>query len=770
MKTIFAVLFIFLTVNTYAAKDYGDAPAIYTHVSHTITNDVYLGDIKPDAESDQQSSADASADDINGIDDEDGIIALKPLYIGSDNYDINVKVFNNSGKKAYITAWIDFDKDGTFQFREALNSNSLYVNSSPLPQIVNVKWDSSFSPKIKKVTKGETILRVRISTTRVLRCADEGTKNGNLSSAVYTDVSDGEVEDYLLFIRDKSDSNASYFNAWDENEDISNQVIHTKIAAEDITLNIASLNKDATAFSSNDAKEINASLFCENLNLMKKWTPVILPKDSTKVTFKAFDMKNRHFVCKDTRVVIRYSDQNSTIYEVNASNHFAIRPKSYKIELPSDLTAGEPFEATIKAIDANDTVIANYNEKADVYILDINETNSSKGCILGNISVKKADFKNGIAKVKIRYDEVGYLKLKIDEDKKNSKEFALIDQGDTPQRFIEKAEISSNEIKADSLELTWKLKNGGNGYTYFSSDPDIMGSSLQIKTSARNKMGTIVQNYTKSCYAKDVAVNIDYQIDQSLSKYKPIVKDLQENTYIDTSVNGKLKCDIKKNRFINGKANKIVKINFERKTNKALNPTLLEIKRLDAAISAKPLKKYTSTENNSTFIYVRAYVPDQMTAGKKMDATVYYETYCNGCDKVKYNLQNCKESVDNINWYQLNSIQSDPGFDYEIPHEITGGLTPTGTTLTSYYSIFSKLKKIDKRTIFIKVKKTPAKVRIDYIPESYLLFDPYNPTKSAHSFDAVFQDLPKKWAGKGETGLSVDMDISKRENGQKINW
>ncbi len=61
-----------------ATYDFGDAPHLsnkkYPHVSHKISNSLYLGNSVPDAEDDQQSTADASGDG----DDEDGVVSLEP--------------------------------------------------------------------------------------------------------------------------------------------------------------------------------------------------------------------------------------------------------------------------------------------------------------------------------------------------------------------------------------------------------------------------------------------------------------------------------------------------------------------------------------------------------------------------------------------------------------------------------------------------------------------------------------------------------------------
>jgi hypothetical protein len=180
--------------------DYGDAEDVYTHVSHKISDDLYLGERKPDAEADQQSSNDASGD---GEDDNDGVINLIPLYIDSNIYTLPIKVYNNSGKDAYITAWIDFNNNGIFEYSEAVNSNNLVAHSKKTAQTINISWDNSFSPAMRQLIEGKATLRIRLSTSRVLRRDDVYYKNNQGYDEDYFVSPDGEVEDYKIEIKNK---------------------------------------------------------------------------------------------------------------------------------------------------------------------------------------------------------------------------------------------------------------------------------------------------------------------------------------------------------------------------------------------------------------------------------------------------------------------------------------------------------------------------------------------------------------------------------------
>ena len=108
-----------ITIKTPPDADRGDAPASYGDPQHIIEGpgapEIYLGAVAPDIDLLAQNNATASGDDLDGTDDEDGVV-LPTLYLGG-LADITVTV-NDLGtppqKSAYLQAFIDFDGDGTF--------------------------------------------------------------------------------------------------------------------------------------------------------------------------------------------------------------------------------------------------------------------------------------------------------------------------------------------------------------------------------------------------------------------------------------------------------------------------------------------------------------------------------------------------------------------------------------------------------------------------------------------------------------------------------
>jgi len=94
-------------------NDTGDAPSSYGMATHAVVNGLHLGAIAPDIEAPRFDTADASGDDSDGQDDEDG--ASLPDSATSDGvYTASLTVTNTRGTAAMLCGWFDFNQDGTF--------------------------------------------------------------------------------------------------------------------------------------------------------------------------------------------------------------------------------------------------------------------------------------------------------------------------------------------------------------------------------------------------------------------------------------------------------------------------------------------------------------------------------------------------------------------------------------------------------------------------------------------------------------------------------
>jgi PKD repeat protein len=157
-------------------KDFGDAPAPYPTklddgACHAVGN-ISLGTII-DAELDGIPSPDATGDDNDNLDDEDGVDFTTALIKGQST-DITVTV---SGGAGYLDAWVDFDVDGDWGDAD----EQIFTNQSLSAGTHNLNFTVPFSAQA-----GDTFARFRFSSA------------GGLSYDGPAD--DGEVEDYQVAI------------------------------------------------------------------------------------------------------------------------------------------------------------------------------------------------------------------------------------------------------------------------------------------------------------------------------------------------------------------------------------------------------------------------------------------------------------------------------------------------------------------------------------------------------------------------------------------
>lgn len=170
-------------------NDFGDAPASYGTPKHNLANGIYMGnEIDHDIYTFDTTNADG--DDIDGVDDEDGVT----LADGSDlnnqfipintNNELKIKV----SKDGYLNVWVDYNIDGDFEDagEKIFAAHTLTAGTHTL----NIAIPNGL------MLNQTTYMRFRYSSTANLN----PTENAN----------DGEVEDYA--IKFKSDVLRGVFN------------------------------------------------------------------------------------------------------------------------------------------------------------------------------------------------------------------------------------------------------------------------------------------------------------------------------------------------------------------------------------------------------------------------------------------------------------------------------------------------------------------------------------------------------------------------------
>lgn len=172
----------YIETGCYTARDYGDAPSSYGDPYHIIEDEcrVHLGN-SVDNDTATAYSTDADGDDNDGNDDEDGVTWTDgATLIPNTEKEITVTYLNQCHSNDRITAWIDFDGNGTFDSDEKIIDNHT-ISSDAALQSENFTFDVPADASC-----GTTYARFRIDDTSI--------------SSPTAAESGGEVEDYVLTV------------------------------------------------------------------------------------------------------------------------------------------------------------------------------------------------------------------------------------------------------------------------------------------------------------------------------------------------------------------------------------------------------------------------------------------------------------------------------------------------------------------------------------------------------------------------------------------
>lgn len=187
----------------FSAVDRGDLPVSYGYALHRISydavngcnfmppfpyiapgNKLYIGTVPPDADNVQP------ADDNNVGVDEDAL-TIFPVYDASGTYTLTLPLQNTTGTTAYLTGWLDSDRSGNFSNTEAVS-----VTILPNATTATLTWTGlpAFFPP---GTVSDFAFRFRLTTSQAESLLPAGP------------ASDGEVEDYLITLREFTGSDCT---------------------------------------------------------------------------------------------------------------------------------------------------------------------------------------------------------------------------------------------------------------------------------------------------------------------------------------------------------------------------------------------------------------------------------------------------------------------------------------------------------------------------------------------------------------------------------
>ncbi|MHC4379386.1 MAG: GEVED domain-containing protein, partial [Planctomycetota bacterium] len=172
------------------SSDYGDAPDSYGSICYYIddANPTRLG-ATVDSDDNFQSSANADGDDNDGNNDDDGVTFANPSGLTAGASESVTVTWSTNDQDSYISAWIDFNQNGTFDANEKVIDdfeqgafNNTSTGSEPFT--FTVPADAAC---------GTTFARFIITSDPNEGPTGDFCNSGNTSD-------DGEVEDYQVTI------------------------------------------------------------------------------------------------------------------------------------------------------------------------------------------------------------------------------------------------------------------------------------------------------------------------------------------------------------------------------------------------------------------------------------------------------------------------------------------------------------------------------------------------------------------------------------------
>jgi hypothetical protein len=434
--------------------DYGDAPKSYGEARHNIANGLFMGanvdhDIHP------YSNSDATGDDINGSDDEDGVTLLDGTDINGTTFEVdkNQELNISVSKDGYLHAWLDFNINGIFDSSEKIITGQSLTAGNHIITF-NI-------PKSAK--QGErTYIRFRYASTSSLNATQSTT--------------DGEVEDYAIQLGTKSKGVPGTFNI----ERVGSHTLpinsnernawYTQIVGKDFDYHVVFYDENMTRekelinlpikieLIDQDLLEGNNTIvpphydYFSSLSTHKSRVVVAKPTYSqdlkeTKATKRAIfriiypvfsDGSTKQFACQAglsaeecyKKATTPHPDDPVNIKIIYAKDNFSIRPDMFhltindkndtrlnsRIEKEINLAAGYDYNLTVTATKyLTDSASKGYTKLADSSI-DMNS--SGLTCQDTSNINEPIEFKDGLFQdILFSHDNVGKYLLKIEDDK-----------------------------------------------------------------------------------------------------------------------------------------------------------------------------------------------------------------------------------------------------------------------------------------------------------------------------------------------------------------
>jgi len=159
-----------------------------------------------------------------------------------------------------------------------------------------------------------------------------------------------------------------------------------------------------------------------------------------------------------------------------------------------------------------------------------------------------------------------------------------------------------------------------------------------------------------------------------------------------------------------------------------------------------------------TFLYAKAHIPDTTITGKEGNVSIYYEVYCyDSCDKSLLPNSDDLKNSDDPRWWINKSHTSNEGNVTSISQKRTDS------------HVISKDIELNKATLkYDENRGYPYRTIMNFTPNEWLIYNKYNSTADHNEFNIQFNDDTSEWIGSGESNNSTNTKRGSKD--RKLTW
>ncbi|MFA6761236.1 MAG: choice-of-anchor D domain-containing protein [Sulfuricurvum sp.] len=483
-------------------------------------------------------------------------------------------------------------------------------------------------------------------------------------------------------------------------------------------------------------------------------------------------------VAKDVRFMMQ-DENGETLF---SRDNFSIRPASYTIDPKDALIGGQPVPFELVAVPMEGDDIGIYNGKVSkqntLYKLIVPDANCSLPSDEGELNIfdqlqnqiSSFTFEENKKEVFFKYPNVGKVEITITDNtwtqKDQSKDDCLVDEHTNTEDAS--GRVGCNISATDTfvfipknLDLGVALANSGNGFTYIADDAN-QSASINVRYTALLGDDTPATNYTKDCFAKNLATNITFDQDINALGHGPAKDrityygDGNTSTQDGNTSNGSANFTSSEQSFSSGVADITYKFNFARDATIPDNPfaissNMFNINTVDDDAVNGSADLNATGSSDATFLYGRAHAAKHYFVGDSGSANIYFEAYCYDATCAKSLLPNGNDSkrTSDVRWYINEAHQAGDG---AVQSLIPLSTMPTASTPSSPSN-----GKSNSTITYDGSKSYPYTGELELNADAHLVDD------NSKSFQAEFSK-DGAWAGRGDSNSTTQTIGTQRDD------